>query len=139
MAASAPTIIDLKISFLRAQILSLSQPLRPSAKFTETNSFIEENALQQKNIDEALYKLNGILKKHNKLSYAPQAQRHVAEQVDRLYWNAGERGVNVIGAGEEWSAKGSDYSKSYTKQAFSVDRHTLISNRARGSYRAATR
>ncbi|CZR53019.1 uncharacterized protein PAC_02897 [Phialocephala subalpina] len=109
MTTSAPTIIDLKTSFLRAQILSLSQPLRPSTTFVETNISSEENALRQKAIDEALYKLNGQLKKHNKLSYGPQAQRHVAEQVDRLYWNAGERGVNTLGLGEEWAETGSDY------------------------------
>ncbi|KUJ18319.1 uncharacterized protein LY89DRAFT_706831 [Mollisia scopiformis] len=108
MATSTPTIIDLKTSFLRTQILALSQPLKPSTTFTESISS-QENALRQKSIDEALYKLNGLLKKHNKLSYGPQAQRHVAEQVDRLYWNAGERGVNTLGRGEEWAERGSDY------------------------------
>jgi hypothetical protein len=105
MTTNAPTIIDLKTTFLRAQILSLSQPLRPSPSFQSTIS-AEENNLRQKAIDEALHKLNGLLKKHNKLSYGPQAQRHVAEQVDRLYWNAGERRVNVA---EEWAEKGVDY------------------------------
>lgn len=109
MTSSAPTIIDLKTSFLRAQILSLSQPLKPSTAFIDSNISAEENALRQKAIDEALYRLNGLLKKHNKLSYGPQAQRHVAEQVDRLYWNAGERGVNTLGLGEEWGERGSDY------------------------------
>jgi Kinetochore complex Fta4 of Sim4 subunit, or CENP-50 len=105
MTTTAPTIIDLKTRFLRAQILALSQPLRPSHSFQPSTSD-EENALRQKSIDEALNKLNGLLKKHNKLSYGPQAQRHVAEQVDRLYWGAGERGVNVFG--EEWAERGTD-------------------------------
>lgn len=109
MTSSAPTIIDLKTSFLRAQILSLSQPLKPSASFTQSNVSAEENALRQRSIDETLYKLNGLLKKHNKLSYGPQAQRHVAEQVDRLYWNAGERGVTALGLGEEWAERGSEF------------------------------
>lgn len=108
MASNAPTIIDLKTRFLRAQILALSQPLRPSASFQSTISDAE-NALRQKAIDEALHKLNGLLKKHNKLSYGPQAQRHVAEQVGRLYWGAGERGVNVFG--EEWAERGTDLRK----------------------------
>ena len=111
MAFDAPTIIDLKSSFLRAQILALSQPLRPSTDFTTSNSSNKENALRQKNIDDALYKLNGMLKKHNKLAYGPQAQRHVAEQVDRLYWNAGERGVHTTGPDEEWAERGTDYRK----------------------------
>lgn len=102
MTTSAPTIIDLKISFLRSQILLLSQPFHPSTKFL-TSVSEEENALRQKNIDEALYKLNRLLKQHNKLSYGPQALRHVAEQVDRLYWNAGKR--DVVGACEQWAEK----------------------------------
>lgn len=104
--ANAPTIIDLKISFLRAQILALSKPLRPSPDF-ETSISDEENALRQKSIDDALAKLNGLLRKHNKVAYGPQAQRHVAEQVDRLYWARGERGVTA--GVEEWAARGSDY------------------------------
>ena len=106
MATNAPTIIDLKTSFLRAQILSLSKPLRPSSDF-ESSISAEENALRQKSIDDALYKLNGLLRKHNKVAYGPQAQRHVAEQVDRLYWAAGERGV--VGEVEDWAGRGVDY------------------------------
>lgn len=107
MASSAPTIIDLKLQFLTSQILALSSPLSPSNAFLDTNSSAEENALRQKSIDEALHKLNGLLKKHNRLAYGPQAKRHVAEQVDRLYWVSGERGVN--GEGEEWAERGTDY------------------------------
>jgi Kinetochore complex Fta4 of Sim4 subunit, or CENP-50 len=110
MAASAPTIIDLKLQFLTSQILALSSPLSPSNTFLTSNDSAEENALRQKSIDEALHKLNGLLKKHNRLAYGPQAKRHVAEQVDRLYWVAGERGVH--GEGEEWAEKGVDYRES---------------------------
>ncbi|KAH6704232.1 kinetochore Sim4 complex subunit Fta4 [Leptodontidium sp. MPI-SDFR-AT-0119] len=116
MSSSAPTILDLKTSFLRAQILALSQPLRPSATFTATNASDEENALRQKAIDEALIKLNSQLKQHNELSYGPQVQRHVAEQVDRLYWNAGERGVRLLGAQDQWADRGSDYNDSVIEQ-----------------------
>ncbi|KAE9375354.1 hypothetical protein N431DRAFT_555797 [Stipitochalara longipes BDJ] len=107
MASSAPTIIDLKLQFLTSQILALSTPLSPSSTFVSSNSSAEENALRQKSIDEALHRLNGLLKKHNRLAYGPQAKRHVAEQVDRLYWVAGERGVH--GDGEEWAERGVDY------------------------------
>ncbi len=41
--------------------------------------------------------------------YGPQAKRHVAEQVDRLYFNAAERGVEILGVGEEWGDRGVDY------------------------------
>jgi hypothetical protein len=106
MTTSAPTIIDLKLQFLTSQILALSSPLSPSSTFLNSNS-AEEKALRQKSVDEALHKLNGLLKKHNRLAYGPQAKRHVAEQVDRLYWVAGERGVH--GGGEEWAERGVDY------------------------------
>ncbi|CAD6440431.1 fd3feffe-44bc-4676-a0e9-de8477ae9302 [Sclerotinia trifoliorum] len=106
MESNEPTIIDLKSSFLRAQIFALSQPLQPSQDWQDSISE-EENTLRQRAIDEALFKLNTILKQHNKISYPPQAQRHVAEQIDQLYWAAGERDVNVNA--EEWSEKGADY------------------------------
>jgi len=109
MSSSAPTILDLKSSFLRAQILALSQPLHPSATFIASNTSDEENALRQKAIDDALIKLNNQLKQHNRLSYGPQVQRHVAEQVDKLYWNAGERGLRLLGAQDQWADRGSDY------------------------------
>lgn len=113
MASSSktPTIIDLKTSFLRSQILGLSTPLKPSQDFLSSNISDEENALRQKAIDEALLKLNTLLKNHNKAAYGPQALRHVAEQVDRLYWNAGERGVNggALAEGEEWAERGVDF------------------------------
>ena len=41
------------------------------------------------------------------MAYGPQAQRHVAEQVDRLYWNAGER--SIVGDVEDWMRRGADY------------------------------
>jgi Kinetochore complex Fta4 of Sim4 subunit, or CENP-50 len=110
MAASAPTIIDLKLHFLNSQILALSSPLSPSSTFIASNSSAEEDALRQNSIDEALHKLNGLLKKHNRLAYGPQAKRHVAEQVDRLYWVSGERDVHS--GGEEWAEKGVDYRES---------------------------
>ncbi|PQE06948.1 Kinetochore fta4 protein [Rutstroemia sp. NJR-2017a WRK4] len=106
MDPDSATIIDLKSSFLRTQILALSQPIQPSHDWQASISE-EENTLRQRAIDEALFKLNTALKQHNKLSYPPQAQRHVAEQIDRLYWAAGERDVNVNG--EEWNEKGADY------------------------------
>jgi hypothetical protein len=42
---------------------------------------------RQKNIDSALLKLNEILHRHTQLHYSEISKRHVAEQIDRLYWN----------------------------------------------------
>jgi hypothetical protein len=106
MSNTAPTIIDLKTSFLRAQILALSQPLRAPPRPAPD----DEHALRQTAVDEALHKLNALLRRHNRVSYGPQAQRHVAEQVDRLYW--GEDAGGVAGVGEEWARRGADMRES---------------------------
>lgn len=84
---STPTIIDLKSSFLRAQILGLSRPLAPSPSWLPPT---EDDALRQRNIDDALHRLNALLKQHHRAVYTPQGVRHVAEQIDALYWGAGE-------------------------------------------------
>ncbi|TVY14602.1 hypothetical protein LARI1_G007238, partial [Lachnellula arida] len=107
MTSSTPTIIDLKTAFLRTQIQALSQPLRAPSSLPETG---EDAPLRQRNIDDALQKLNAQVKKHNRLVYGPQAMRHVAEQVDRFYWNAGERNV-LGGIGEDWAERGCDFRK----------------------------
>jgi hypothetical protein len=110
-SSDAPTIIELKLSFLRGQILLLSQRLRPSGTSLRRASD-DEVELRQKAIDDALQKLDGLLRRHNRLSYGPQAQRHVAEQIDRLYWEAGERGGGWQGGmGEEWAERGADLRK----------------------------
>jgi hypothetical protein len=102
--AAPPTILDLKLSFLRSQIQALSQPLNLPSNYQPAS---EENALRQTAIDAALLKLNEAIKKHSKLVYSSQAQRHLAEQIDRLYWQAGEQDVD-IGDGLE---RGADLSK----------------------------
>ncbi|RFU33326.1 hypothetical protein B7463_g3001, partial [Scytalidium lignicola] len=111
MSAASPTIIDLKIAFLRSQIHLLSRPLQPSAEWSSSTFSSEDTTLRERAVDEALYKLNRLLREHNKLSYGPQATRHVAEQIDRLYWSAGERGVII--PGEEWENRGADYTKDH--------------------------
>jgi hypothetical protein len=99
-----PTILDLKLSFLRSQVQALSQPLTLPLNYHPAS---EENALRQISIDAALLKLNEAIKKHSKLVYSSQAQRHVAEQIDRLYWQAGEQDVGT-GEGLE---RGADLSE----------------------------
>ncbi|KAH8589669.1 kinetochore Sim4 complex subunit Fta4 [Bisporella sp. PMI_857] len=108
MASSPPTIIDLKSSFLRTQITLLSQPLVPSPSTLSTISE-SENALRQRSIDDALRKANQLLRKHNRVVYGPQATRHVAEQIDRLYWGPVEG--NGVLVGEEWAERGADLRK----------------------------
>ncbi|KAK3900411.1 kinetochore Sim4 complex subunit Fta4 [Staphylotrichum tortipilum] len=96
MAPTPPTIVSLKQSFLTTQTRLLSQPLTPSRAWHASNTtpHQEDNAnntpLPPKAVDDALFKLNHRLHQHARRVYAPQATRHVAEQIDQLYWNAAE-------------------------------------------------
>ncbi|OBT59354.1 hypothetical protein VE04_00496 [Pseudogymnoascus sp. 24MN13] len=90
-AAPAPTILDLKLAFLRSQIQALSAPLRIPVNYQPPD---ENQAIRQRAIDDALFQLNARIQEHAKLVYSAPAQRHVAEQVDALYWMAGERDVS---------------------------------------------
>jgi len=90
-ATPVPTILDLKLAFLRSQIQALSAPLRIPPNYRPAD---EDQTIRQKAIDEALYQLNARIQEHSKLVYSSQAQRHVAEQIDALYWMAGERDIN---------------------------------------------
>jgi hypothetical protein len=111
-----PTVLSLKQSFLTAQTRLLSQPLTPTRAWhntntnTNTNNANESNeettpALPPKAVDDALFKLNHRLQQHARRAYAPQATRHVAEQIEQLYWNAaeeaqrGEEGEEVLEEG----------------------------------------
>lgn len=87
MAATPPTVVHLKQSFLTTQTRLLSQPLAPSRDWLTTNTTHDEG-LPPKAVDDALFKLNQRLQQHTRRVYAPQATRHVAEQIDVLYWNA---------------------------------------------------
>ncbi|KAK1754676.1 putative kinetochore protein, partial [Echria macrotheca] len=87
MAQQPPTIISLKHAFLTAQTLTLAQPLSPSRAWQKTND-AADNGLPEKAVADALVRLNHVLSQHCKRAYAPQATRHVAEQVDGLYWQA---------------------------------------------------
>ncbi|KAK1831578.1 kinetochore Sim4 complex subunit Fta4 [Podospora conica] len=82
-----PTVVHLKQSFLTTQTRLLSQPLAPSRAWLTTND-AHDDALPPKAVDDALFKLNQRLQQHTRRVYAPQATRHVAEQIDALYWNA---------------------------------------------------
>ncbi|KAI1770650.1 kinetochore Sim4 complex subunit Fta4 [Hypoxylon cercidicola] len=99
-----PTILAHKSSFLTAQTLQLSQTLAPSAAWRESNSRAAEGALSDRVVDEALYRANHTLQQHARRVYAPQASRHVAEQIEALYLEAAEkavRGDGGAGAGGE--------------------------------------
>ncbi|KAI9812899.1 MAG: hypothetical protein M1827_004417 [Pycnora praestabilis] len=106
--AAADTIIELKESFLRSQVRQLSAPLQPSRHWRDFAPVPEEGDLKEKVVAEVLYKLNTIARRHNKAAYSSQALRHVAEQIDALYWAAGAVDSDIRVGGEEVLEKGVD-------------------------------
>lgn len=87
-----PTVLTLKTSFLSAQTRLLAQPIAPSRSWRNANAEAEDG-ISEKALDDALFRLNHLLQQHSRRVHAPQATRHVAEQIDRLYWDAAERSV----------------------------------------------
>lgn len=88
-----PTILAHKSSFLTAQTLQLSQSLTPSAAWRESNARVADGGLSDRVVDEVLYRANHALQQHAKRVYAPQASRHVAEQIEALYLEVAEKAV----------------------------------------------
>ncbi|KAK4452387.1 kinetochore Sim4 complex subunit Fta4 [Podospora aff. communis PSN243] len=103
MAPAPPTVIAIKQDFLTSQTRLLSQPLAPTRAWRATNTNAEEGSLPEKAIDDALFKLNHQIAQHSRRVFAPQATRHVAEQIDQLYWNSA---VAVTAEDEEGDDEG---------------------------------
>lgn len=97
MASAEPTILTLKQNFLAAQTRLLSQPLQPSRAWQRGNEAAGDDAndqrLTERAVDDALFRLNHTLQQHARRVYAPQATRHVAEQIEGLYLAFGDRHV----------------------------------------------
>ncbi|KAI0110777.1 kinetochore Sim4 complex subunit Fta4 [Nemania sp. FL0031] len=87
-----PTIIAHKSTFLTTQTLHLSQTLAPSATWRAANER-SENGLSSRAVDDAIYRLNHTLTQHARRVYAPQASRHVAEQIEGLFYAEAERAL----------------------------------------------
>lgn len=87
-----PTIISLKQAFLTTQTRLLSQPLAPSRAWLAANTNADAgDAIPERVLEDALVRANQALLQHERRVHPPQATHHVAEQIDQLYWNAGER------------------------------------------------
>ncbi|KUI61365.1 Kinetochore protein fta4 [Cytospora mali] len=107
MAPPAPTIPTLKQNFLTTQTRLLSQPLQPSRTWRRANDSAEDaTRVPERAVDDALFRLNHTLQQHARRVYAPQATRHVAEQIDRLYLSVGERGAD--GGGDDAEGEGGE-------------------------------
>jgi hypothetical protein len=80
-----PTLISTKSRFLLTQTRLLSQPLSPSSDWS---AFAPPSPpLPPAQIASAVGSLNERLKQHGKNVYSAPSQRHVAEQINTLYWN----------------------------------------------------
>ncbi|KAI2640063.1 kinetochore Sim4 complex subunit Fta4 [Xylaria nigripes] len=87
-----PTIIAHKSTFITSQSLHLSQSLAPSSTWRQANEAAEDG-LSARSVDDALYRLNHILAQHARRVYAPQASRHVAEQIEGLFHEEAARAL----------------------------------------------
>ncbi|KAK7745102.1 hypothetical protein SLS62_009966 [Diatrype stigma] len=114
-----PTILAHKTDFLTSQTLQLSRALAPSNTWRASNNSNHAHhnpaaatppPLPEKAIDDALYRLNHALQQHARRVYAPQATRHVAEQIEALYLEAGERGVRAGDSESDSEEEGGDES-----------------------------
>lgn len=125
MAPTTPTILALKQNFLTAQTRLLSQPLQPSRAWRRGNEAAADDEndqrLSERAVDDALFRLNHTLQQHAKRVYAPQATRHVAEQIEGLYLAIGERRVGEQEGGDvddadAWKSAGTDYGEPRNRQ-----------------------
>ncbi|KAI1293897.1 kinetochore Sim4 complex subunit Fta4 [Xylaria venustula] len=98
-----PTIIAHKSDFLATQTLHLSQALAPSATWLASNERAEDG-LPARAVDDAVYRLNHTLAQHARRVYAPQASRHIAEQIQALFYDEAERALR----GDEGEDDGGD-------------------------------
>ncbi|KAH7121349.1 kinetochore complex Fta4 of Sim4 subunit, or CENP-50-domain-containing protein [Dactylonectria macrodidyma] len=99
--AAAPTVPALKQSFLSIQTTLLAQPLAPSRAWQAAND-ASDSPLPARAVDDALFALNHSIQRHCRRVYAPQATRHIAEQVNDVYMQDAQRRVARAfdGAGE---------------------------------------
>lgn len=129
--ASANTVIGLKESFLRNQVRLLSQDLQPSRNWRNRAPVPEQGDLSEKVVQDVLEKgeithslhalsvnsdhgwqrrtVNTIARHHKRAVYSSQALRHVAEQIDALYWAAAEPDGDEEAEGTDALEKGSDF------------------------------
>ncbi|KAI9730872.1 MAG: hypothetical protein M1834_005590 [Cirrosporium novae-zelandiae] len=85
---SDDTVIEIKKKFLKTQIGVLSVPFQITSNWQDAVPVPEQGDLPERAVDEALIKAHTIVLRHNNAVYSSQAQRHIAEQIDQLYWNS---------------------------------------------------
>ncbi|KAM7216303.1 Kinetochore complex Fta4 of Sim4 subunit, or CENP-50 domain containing protein [Rhypophila decipiens] len=102
-APPPPTVVSIKQDWLATQTRLLSQDLEPSRAWRAANDDEKGNTndngapigLPDKAVDDAIWALNHRLQQHAKRVYSRQATRHIAEQIDQLYWDASNRAAGT--------------------------------------------
>ncbi|KAM7191455.1 Kinetochore complex Fta4 of Sim4 subunit, or CENP-50 domain containing protein [Naviculisporaceae sp. PSN 640] len=109
-STAPPTIVSLKQQWLSTQTRLLSTDLAPSKNWRAANEEDRNNrseegrplGLPDKAVDDAIWAVNHRVQQHAKRVYSRQATRHVAEQIDQLYWDASNRAFDrANGEGDE--------------------------------------
>ncbi|EHY57803.1 hypothetical protein HRR83_005285 [Exophiala dermatitidis] len=88
------SITAIKAAFIRSQVRQLCAPLEASPDWNGSNRVQTAKGdhgrpghLSDKAVQDIVAKVNDEIRKHNRMVYSAQSQRHVAEQIETLYWN----------------------------------------------------
>lgn len=84
--SNPPTLVASKTRFLTTQIRLLSSPLTPSTHTISRITNTYDDAPNPKTISDVIDKVNAKIKTHNDRVYTTETTRHVAGQIDALYW-----------------------------------------------------
>ncbi|KAF2278745.1 uncharacterized protein EI97DRAFT_372350 [Westerdykella ornata] len=87
---SQSAVVERKRAFLRRQKQILTRGIPPSNRLLK---IAEQGGIQTKVLNDIMLKVNRDLKRHGREVYGSQMTDHVVEQIDLLYWEAGERAV----------------------------------------------
>ncbi|KAK5048046.1 hypothetical protein LTR84_006236 [Exophiala bonariae] len=81
------SITATKAAFIRSQLKYLSAPLQPSTAWRDFAPEPGDGQLNDKAIQDIVSKVDDKIKAHHRMIFSTQSQRHIAEQIEALYWN----------------------------------------------------
>ncbi|KAH7050187.1 kinetochore Sim4 complex subunit Fta4 [Macrophomina phaseolina] len=86
MSTNSNTVVSLKSAFLRTQTRILSQPLQAPGRWRASN--LSASDIPESVVKDVIREVNRLIRRHNKSAFPSLAIRHVADQIDALYWTA---------------------------------------------------
>ncbi|PGH17571.1 hypothetical protein AJ80_04749 [Polytolypa hystricis UAMH7299] len=105
------TIKELKTGFIRDQVRILSAQLGPSPEWRDYGPDVDDE-LGDKAVDDAVHKLNALMKQHHRAVFSAQAIHHVSRQIESLYWNSISSEPGSSDSREVMIEKGTDFANS---------------------------